>query len=267
MEKEAREGEQKDATDTEAEAQFPKDEEIMEMLKCMVHIGNRKTRQHPKMAPYVFGVRSSVSIIDLTRTREKLTEALQYLKSAVAEGRQVLFVDTRPFSQDLTRKIAEEVGMPHITVRWSGGTITNWKTIHERIDYMKDLEAKMASEAALKYTKKERYKMEQELKKLNLIWQGVRNMQNLPDIVFVVDMSEDALAVKEANRKKIPVVAIADTNVDPTQAAYPIPASDNVLSSVQYILGKVKEAIMEGKSEKSSNAKAQVSNEPQNATT
>lgn len=247
MEKERQQEELPDVTDAEVEVTFSEDAQIMEMLKDMVHIGNRKTRQHPKMAPYVFGVRSSVSIIDLERTKEKLASALQYLKSAAAKGQKVLFVDTRPFTKEFTRKIAEELGMPHMTERWSGGTITNWKTIRERIDYLKDLEVKMASEEALKYTKKERHKMEKELNRLNLLWRGVKDMQDLPDIVFVVDMSEDALAVKEANRKKIPVVGIADTNVDPTKATYPIPASDNMLSSVRYILGKVKEAMMEGR--------------------
>jgi len=222
------------------------DPEIKEMLEHAVHFGHRTARQHPKMARYVFGVRNTVSIIDLEQTREKLAEALEYLKGAAEKGKRVLFVDTRPSTREETKKVAEALGMPYICVRWPGGTITNWKTISERIEYLKDLEAKMDSQEIEKYTKKERHDMQEEIRKLNILWGGVKNMTALSDIVFVVDMRENALAVKEARRRGIPVVAIADTNVDPTQADYPIPANDDALSSVKYILHRVEESIKEG---------------------
>jgi len=221
--------------------------DIKEMLESALHFGHRKARQNPKMSSYVFGVRNNVSIIDLEQTREKLGEALEYLKKSAQEGRIILFVDTRPSTREETRKVADELGMPCVYERWSGGTITNWKTISSRIEYLKDLEQKMKSEEWEKYTKKERHDMEEEARKLNLLWGGIKDMTKLPDIVFVVDMQKNMIAVREARRSDITIVAIADTNVDPTQVDYPIPANDDALSSVKYILGKVKNAILEGK--------------------
>jgi len=221
--------------------------DIREMLENALHFGHRKARQNPKMSNYVFGIRNNVSIIDLEQTREKLQEALEYLKKSAQEGRTILFVDTRPSTRQETRKVAEDLDMPCVYERWSGGTMTNWKTISSRIEYLKDLEQKMKSEEWEKYTKKERHDMEEEARKLNILWGGIKNMAKLPDIVFVVDMQENMIAIREARRCNITIVAIADTNVDPTQADYPIPANDDALSSVKYILNKVKNAIMEGK--------------------
>lgn len=229
----------------------PNDPEIEEMLKNAVHFGHRKTRQHPKMAPYIFGVRNTVSIIDLTQTSVKLQEALDYLKQCAGESKTILFVDTRPPTKALTRSIAEELNMPFVVERWSGGTITNWKAISSRIERLKDLEAKTKTEEWEKYTKKERHDMEEEIRKQNILWGGIKDMSQLPAAVFVVDMRENALAVKEARTKGITVVAFADTNVDPTFADYPIPANDDALSSVKYILERVKDAILEGTSRKS----------------
>jgi len=225
------------------------EKDIKEMLKNAVHFGHRKTRQNPKMKPYIFGVRNNVSIIDLEASYAKLAEALEYIKKLSAEKKTILFVDTRPSTRETTRKIAEELGMPYAVERWPGGTITNWKTISGRIEYLKDLEAKTKSEEWEKYTKKERHDMEIEIRKLNILWGGVKNMNDLPDAIFVVDMRENGLAIKEARAKNISVIAIADTNVDPTLADYPIPANDDALSSVVYILGKVKGAIL-GKASK-----------------
>lgn len=228
-------------------ASYNVDPEIKEMLENALHFGHRKTRQHPKMKPYIFGIRNNVSILDLTQTKVKLHAALEYLQDAVRAGKIILFVDTRPSTREETRKVAEDLNMPYVTERWSGGTITNWKTISSRVEYLKDLEQKMKSEEWEKYTKKERHDMEEEVRKLNIFWSGVKGMTNLPDIIFVVDMKENHLAIKEAHIKGIKVVAIVDTNVDPSDADYPIPANDDALSSVKYILNKIKGTIMEGK--------------------
>jgi small subunit ribosomal protein S2 len=222
------------------------EKDIKEMLENAVHFGHRKTRQNPKMKPYVFGIRNNVSIIDLEQSRAKLAGALEYIKNLVEEKKTILFVDTRPFTRSETRAVAEELGMPYVIERWFGGTITNWKTISERIEHLKDLESKAKSEEWEKYTKKERHDMEEEIGKLNILWGGIKNMTGLPDAIFVVDMRENSLAIKEARRKNIPVIAIADTNADPTLADYPIPANDDALSSVKYILGKVRSAILKG---------------------
>ncbi|MFY9458001.1 MAG: 30S ribosomal protein S2 [Candidatus Spechtbacterales bacterium] len=226
------------------------DPAIKEMLENVLHFGRRKSRQHPKMKPYIFGIRNNVSIIDLEQTKTKLNEALGYLTGVVLDGKIILFVDTRPSTREETRKVAEELGMPYVVERWSGGTITNWKTISSRVEYLKGLEAKMKSEEWDKYTKKERYDMEEEARKLNIFWGGVKGMGNLPDAIFVVDMKENYLAIKEARMKGIKVVAIAETNVNPEDADYPIPANGDALCSVKYILNKIKGAIAEGKSKK-----------------
>lgn len=216
------------------------------MLAHAVHFGHRKTRQNPKMAPYVFGVRNSVSIIDLEQTKERLARALAYFEQASAEGKTVLFVDTRPSTREVTQEVARALGMPYVTEHWFGGILTNWKSISSRIEYLKDLEARMKSEEYEKYTKKERHDMQEEVAKLNISWGGIKQMAKLPDVLFVVDMRENALAIKEARAKSIPVVAIADTNVDPTQADYPIPANDDAVISVKYILEKVQNAVASG---------------------
>lgn len=223
------------------------DLELKAMLEACLHFGHRKTRQHPKMQPYIFGIRANVSIIDLEQTKKKLDQALEYLTGQSKEGKIILFVDTRPSTRGITRAAAEELGAPYVVERWSGGTITNWKTIALRIERLKELEGKRSSEEWEKYTKKERHDFEQEFKKLHLLWGGVKNLNGLADILFVVDMKADSLAVKEAKRKGIPIVAIADTNVDPTLADYPIPANDDALSAVRYILERVKGAIAEGR--------------------
>ena len=225
--------------------------EMRKMLESAVHFGHRKTKQNPKMKPYVFGVRNNVSIIDLEQTQIKLKEAANYMKKAIENGKVILFVDTRPSTREETKALAEDLGMPYVTERWSGGTITNWKTISLRLEHLKDLEAKMKSEEWNKYTKKERHDMEEEAKKQNILWGGIKNMTNIPDVVFVVDMQKNILAIKEAHRRNIPIVAIADTNVNPEYADYPIPANDDALSSVKYILNKIKKTIKgKGKSKK-----------------
>lgn len=225
----------------------PIDPEIGEMLENAVHLGRRKTRQHPKMAPYIFGVRNAVSIFDLEKTKEKLSEALEYLTKAAEAGKVVLFVDTRPMSRAETERVAKDCKMPYAVERWSGGTLTNWKTISKRIEYLETLEAKAQSEEFGKYTKKEQLDMKEEARRLNILWGGIKNMKRLPDALFVVDMRTNVLAVREAKKMGITVVGIADSNVDPSIAKYPIPANDDALLSVRYILNRVKEAIMKGR--------------------
>lgn len=225
------------------------DKDIKNMLEAGVHFGHKKTRQHPKMSKYVFGVRNTVSIIDLEKTKAMLQLAVKYLTDIIKANKTILFVDTKPQTREITKAIAEELGMPHVTERWSGGTLTNWKTIQARIEYLKNLEAKTKSEEWNKYTKKERSDMEEEIKRLNMLWGGIKNMSKLPDAIFVVDITENALAVREAKRNTIPIVAITDTNVDPTNIDYPIPANDDALSSVRYILDFLKENIVKSKKE------------------
>jgi len=220
-----------------------------EMLKAGLHFGHRTSKLHPKMKPYIFGVRNTVHIINLEKTAEKLKEALEFIRKLLKEKKTLLFVGTKIQHRELTETIAKECDLPYITERWLGGTLTNFKVMRKRIEYLKEIEEKKKSKDFEKYTKKEKMRIEKELRALEIKFKGIENLTELPDAIFVCDMEKDSLAVKEARMKGIPVIGICDTNVDPTLADFPIPANDDAISSVKYILEKVKEVILKAKSE------------------
>jgi len=218
-----------------------------EMTRVGVQFGHRTSRINPKMNQYLFGVRNTVHIIDVEKTKEKLIEALEFVQKLISEDKILLLVGTKIQIKDLVKSVAEECGLPYVIERWLGGTFTNFSTILKRVNYYKDLEEKKSSGELDKYTKKERAKFDQELKGLEIKFKGLKDLNRLPDAVFVCDMRKDKLAIKEAKDKGVKVIAICDTNVDPTLADYPIPASDDATSSVKYILDKIKEAILKAK--------------------
>lgn len=217
--------------------------DTQEMAKLGLHFGHRSDTTHPKMTPYLYGVRNSVHIIDLARTKEKLTEALKFIQQVISAKGTLLVVGTKVQTKGLVREFAKECGLPHITERWLGGTFTNFEAMKKRLNYFKDLEKKKEEGELAKYTKKEQAKIDQELRELKTKFDGVKNLQSLPEAILVLDMKKDQLAVKEAKNKGVKVIGIADTNVDPTLADYPIPANDDAISSVKYILDKIKDAI------------------------
>lgn len=218
--------------------------DLEEMAQAGVHFGHRTSRIHPKMRPYLGGVRNTVHIIDLTKTKEKLEEALKFIQELILENKILLLVGTKIQVKDLVKDIAKNCALPYINERWLGGTFTNFEVMRKRIEYFKDLEKKKAEGELEKYTKKERAKIDQELKDLEIKFGGIKELERLPDAIFVLDMKKDDLAVKEAKMKGIKVIGISDTNVDPTLADYPIPANDDARSAVKYILDKVKEVIL-----------------------
>jgi small subunit ribosomal protein S2 len=222
------------------------DPEIEEMIKAGVHWGHSKTKNHPAMQPYIFGIRNSVSVIDLTKTKEKLAPAMNFIKEMVAKGGMALLVGTRPAAKKIIRETAEKTGMPYLTERWIGGVLTNFKVISKRVEYMENLEKEKANGGWEKYTKKERMKKEEELVKLKKNFDGLRVMKRLPDLVFIVDINEDSTAVREAKRMKIPIVALCDTNSNADLVDYPIPSNDDALPAIRYMVGKVEAAIGEG---------------------
>jgi small subunit ribosomal protein S2 len=223
---------------------------IEEMAKNGVHLGHRSSKCHPKMKPYVLGVKGSdhIHIINLEITAQKLREALEFIQVLVREGKTILFVGTRPGVQNLIKDLAQECDFPYVENRWIGGTLTNFEVIKKRIDYLKELEKKRESGEFNKYTKKERMKFDKEIQDLERKLGGIKTLEKLPDAIFIVDMHREKTAVREAKKKGIPLIAITDTNVDPTLADWPIPANDDAISSVKYILEKVKEAILKAKS-------------------
>ena len=220
---------------------------LEEMTKAGLHFGHRTSRVHPKIKPYISTVRNTVHIIDLEKTAQKFEQALKFIQKLISEGKNILFIGTKIQSKDLVKEIAQECDLPYINQRWLGGTFTNFRTIKKRIDYFKDLEEKMKKGEFDKHTKLERLKIDRELKDLEIKFGGIKEITGLPDAIFVLDMKKDALAVKEARTKGVKVIGIADTNVDPTIADYPIPANDDAISSLKYILEKVKDVIIKSK--------------------
>lgn len=228
-----------------------------EMARAGLHFGHRTSKVHPKMKPYIFGARNGVHIIDLEKTKEKLQEALEFIKKLISENNTLLLVGAKIQIKGLTEKIAQDCALPYVSERWLGGTFTNFPAITKRIEYYKNLEQKKASGDLDKYTKKERANFDKELKNLAMKFGGIKNLSKLPNAVFVCDMKKDRLAVKEAKMKGIKIIGISDTNIDPSQADFVIPANDDAISSVKYILEKVKETILQEK-QKTQNTKPKI---------
>ncbi len=217
--------------------------DLQEMARAGLHFGHRISRVHPKMKPYLEGTRNTVHIISLEKTAEKFKEALDFIQEIILQGKILLLVGTKIQIKDLVKETASAANLHYVNERWLGGTITNFEVIKKRINYFKDLERKKTEGELDKYTKKEKAKFEKEIRDLQIKFGGIKNLEKLPDVIFVCDMKKDALAVKEARMKGIKVIGISDTNVDPTLADYPIPANDDAVSSVKYILEKVAEVI------------------------
>jgi len=229
---------------------------VEEMAEAGLHLGHQTARTHPKMKQYMYGVKNKVHIFDLDKTAEKLAEALQFIDDIISQNKTLLLIGTKIQVKEILKESAQECGLPYINERWLGGTFTNFETIKRRIAHFKDLENQKKTGELEKYTKKERAKIDEQLKDLETKFGGIRDMVRLPDAIFVMDMKKDILAVREAKAKKIPVIAIADADVDPDLVDYPIPANDDAINSVKYILDKVKKVAANAKSKiQSSKAK------------
>lgn len=220
---------------------------LMEMLKAGVHFGHRTSRWHPNMEPYIFGERSGVHIVDLEKTQKKMEEAGEFVKNLGMEGRTLLFVGTKKQAQELIQKKAEECEMPYVLERWIGGTITNFHTIRKRVQHYIDLVGKRDSGELEKYTKKERHEFGKEIEDLRRKIGGLVKLEKMPDAVFIMDIKTEKTALREALRKKIPVVAVCDTNVNPEGIKYVIPANDDALKSVGMMIEFIAESFKEGK--------------------
>ena len=218
---------------------------LEEMMKSGVHFGHQKSRRNPKMDEYIFTTRKGINIIDLQKTQEKLKEALEFIQGVKKSGKNILFVGTKVQAKDLAREVAEACQMPYVSERWLGGTFTNFKVIRGRTRYLVDSEGMMERGEFKKYTKFEQMKKTEELEKMEKRMGGIKNMMELPAAIFATSVKEDSLAIAEAKKMGVPVIAIADTNVDPSQIDYPIPANDDAISSLKLVLAYVYKAIME----------------------
>lgn len=218
------------------------------LLEAGAHFGHKTSRWHPKMAPYIHSKRQGGHIINLEKTVEGLEKALPELTNIAAKGKKILFVGTKKQLKDVTKAAAESVDMPYVTVRWVGGILTNVTTVNKQIKKLKDLERRMASgELEARYSKLEVQRYQEEIDLLNERYGGVKELAEQPAAVIITDAIQDKNAIKEARSLHIPVFAIADTNVDPTNIDYLIPANDDAIKSVSLILDYCVEAIKEGK--------------------
>jgi len=221
---------------------------MKELLEAGVHFGHQVRRWNPKMKEYIFGERNGIYIIDLQKTQRMFRDALGFVSNAIAEdrGKTVLFVGTKRQAQDAVREEAERAGQYYVNQRWLGGLLTNFQTVQKSIKRLKDLEAMQTDGRYEKLTKKERIKLDREREGLNKNLSGIKSMNRLPDIVFIIDVRKEEIAVAEANRLGIPIVAVVDTNCSPEGIDYVIPGNDDALRAVRLFASRIADSIVEG---------------------
>ncbi len=220
---------------------------IKQLLEAGAHFGHQTSRWHPRMKKYIFTKRNGIHIIDLEQTASMLQRACDFVKQVASEGGTILFVGTKKQAQETIEEEAKRCGMYYSNQRWLGGTLTNFATIQKRIDYLVRLEDQQARGEFSRLPKTEALKLEREITRLNRLIGGFKEMTSLPTALFIVDVTKEKAALAEAKRVGIPVVAIADTNCDPTEIDYPIPTNDDAIKSIRLISSKIADAVIEGK--------------------
>lgn len=231
---------------------------LRDLLRAGAHFGHKVSKRHPSMEKFIFGQRGGVHIFNLEKTAEELGKALEYLKTQAAEGRSILFVGTKKQVQVLIKQAAIACGMPYVIGRWLGGTITNFSVIRKQIEKLINLRTKRDKGELQKYTKKEQLEFEREIARLDEMVGGIETLTTPPDVMFIWDIRTEKTAFREANRKKVPVVAVCDTNVNSTGVTRIIPSNDDAVKTVELISGLVAEAVNEGKAQrKQENIKTQ----------
>lgn len=219
---------------------------MKQLLEAGFHFGHRTRRWNPKMKPYLFGSRNGVHIIDLQKTVKLFETAYQFIVKIVSEGYGVLFVGTKRQSRDSVQEESERCGMFYVANRWLGGTLTNFQTIRKSVSRLKELDTMKKEGSINRYKKKEIMKMEKELSKLEKNLGGIKDMDELPGAIFIVDPKRDKIAVREARRLKIPVIAIGDSNCDPDEIDFIIPGNDDAIRSIRLVCSKIADACIEG---------------------
>ena len=219
---------------------------LRQLVEAGVHFGHHARRWNPQMAPYIYGKKDNVHIIDLQQTYPMLYTALNAAKEIAANGGKVLFVGTKRQAQDIIKENAERCGQYYVNYRWLGGMLTNWKTVYKSISRLVKLNEMFDNNATEGYTKKELLNLRKEQEKLAKELSGVMNMGGQPDLLFVVDMPKEDLAIKEAKKLGIPVIDIADTNADPTLVDFPVPGNDDAIRAIQFYCELVSSAVLDG---------------------
>jgi len=220
---------------------------IEELLKAGVHFGHQTKRWHPKMKPFIFAAKNNIHIIDLEKSQEMLKQACDFVEKISAEGKNILFLGTKKQAKEIVTKAAKKAEVPYITERWLGGTFTNFVSIKNLIKRLRRLKKEKETGELKKYTKKEQLDFSKEIEKLTRLVGGIEELNDLPDAIFVVGAREENIALLEAAKKKIPIVALVDTNIDPKLIDYIIPANDDAVKSIELITNVIAEAVIEGK--------------------
>lgn len=220
--------------------------ELKELLEAGVYFGHPTRQFDPRIRPYLYGKRQGIYIIDIEKTIEKIKEAGEFLKKVASQNKKILFVGTKKQAQSVVKEIAEKCKMPYVNYRWIGGTLTNFKEIRKRIERLEEIEALEETGKINLYTKKEIMLIQKEKEELKRKFEGIREMKEYPGALVVVDVKREANAIKEAKKMNISVVGIVDTNGNPESVDYPIPANDDGLKSIQTVLNKLYQYIMEG---------------------
>lgn len=222
---------------------------LQELLEAGVHFGHQVRRGHPRMRPYIYGAKDGVSVIDLTQSDKYLKEACEFVYNLGKEGKVLLFVGTKKQARPIIEEFAKQLQSPYLVERWMGGFLTNFPEIQKNIKKLKEYLEQQAKGELSKYTKKEQLLIGRKMAKLQKDFAGVMDLARMPDAVFVVDAVSDNIAIREVNRLKIKVVAIADSNSDPTEIDYPIPGNDDAIKSIKILVGALASAYEEGKKE------------------
>ena len=219
---------------------------MRQLLEAGVHFGHHTRRWNPKMEPYIFGKRNSIHIINLEKTVPMLYEALEAIQSIAKDGGKFLFVGTKRSASDLIAQAATNCGQYYVNHRWLGGMLTNWETVSKSIKKLKNLEERISSGEINNLTKKERLNIERQKEKLDLTLGGIKNMNGIPDALFIIDTNKEAIAVLEANNLNIPVIAICDTNTNPSGVDYPIPGNDDALRAISLYCDLIAASVLKG---------------------
>ncbi len=219
---------------------------MRDLLEAGVHFGHQTGRWNPKMAPFIYGARNGVHILDLAQTVTRLQDATEFVQELSATGQQVLFVGTKRQAQDVIRNEADRANMPYVVTRWLGGTLTNFQTIRQRVDYMIELERREEAGQLDLLPKKEALKLRDKLTRLHRYLRGLRDMTSLPGALFVVDVPREHIAIAEARRLNIPIIAVCDTNSDPNLIDFPIPSNDDAIRAVRLLTAQIADACQSG---------------------
>jgi small subunit ribosomal protein S2 len=218
------------------------------MMNVGLFLGRRKSKTHPRIKSYIHATRNGMEIIDVAKTLETLDKSLDFIKSKLMDGKFIMLVGTTPIAKTIVKEYAEKLNFPYVVERWLGGTLTNFKTLSKRITYFKKLKEDKAAGMLEKYTKKEKLDIDREITKLDLNFSGIENMEGLPSVLFVVDATHNMIAIKEAKKIGIPVVAMINTDINPEIVDYPIPCNDRTKDGVKWVMERLSSAVNDAKS-------------------